>query len=91
MYGTNGTTRHTAGPTAAPLRYAAVAATLIAGFLGLLAAVAHPVPAAEALSGVVGAAVSRLRRRPGPRRFAGETSGEAAGGIGEDATDPSAV
>ena len=76
----------------APPHNAVVSAALVAGVLGLLVAVAHPIPAAAALGGVVvGAAGSRLRRRLGLRRFADETSGETAGDTGEDATDPSAV
>ncbi|PSP79421.1 hypothetical protein BRC88_08730 [Halobacteriales archaeon QS_4_69_225] len=86
--------RRAVGPVAAPLRSAAVAAALVAGFLGPLVAVVHPVPAVAALGGVVGAADSRLRlrRRLGLRRVAGETSGKEVGDTaGEDATDLSAV
>ena len=80
--------RHAIDPAVAPLHNAVVSAALVAGVLGLLVAVAHPIPAAAALGGVVvGAAGSRLRRRLGLRRFADETAGDT----GEDATDPSAV
>ena len=81
--------RQAIDPAVAPLRNAVVSAALVAGVFGLLVAVAHPIPAAAALGSVavVGAAGSRLRRRLGLRRFAGETAGDT----GEDATDPSAV
>ncbi len=79
--------RHAIGPVVAPLRYAAVAAALVAGFFGLLVAVAHPVPAATALGGAVAGAVTpRLRGKL--RRIATDAV-EDATDAGEDGVDPS--